>query len=252
MGIADRDYLRSPSSPTTTFGSARMWSFNTWLIIVNVAVFVLDNILFRSGFAVNVRILADGELIAQQPMGPLTYLGHFSALTAIYHLQIWRFITFQFLHVSGQHLFFNMIGLFFFGPMIENYLGSRRYLAFYLLCGIAGAFSYLILWSAHILIDSPWTQLVGASAGIFGVLIAAAQVAPDATILIYGIIPMRLRMMAYILLGIAVYTVFTAGTNAGGEAAHLGGAVAGFALIKNPRVLNFFEFRPRPRMRYRP
>ena len=251
MGIADRDYLRSPSSPTTTFGSARMWSCNTWLIIVNVAVFVLDNILFRAGLVGYLRIPMEGGTLVQ-PMAPLTCLGHFSAFTAIYHLQIWRFITFQFLHVSGQHLFFNMIGLFFFGPMIENYLGSRRYLAFYLLCGIAGAFSYLILWSAHILIDSPWTQLVGASAGIFGVLIAAAQVAPDATILIYGIIPMRLRMMAYILLGIAVYTVFTAGTNAGGEAAHLGGAVAGFALIKYPRVLNFFEFRPRPRMRYRP
>jgi membrane associated rhomboid family serine protease len=252
MGLADRDYHRSPSSPTTTFGSARMWSINTWLIIINVAVFVIDNILFRTGFAIDFRITVDGETISRQLMGPLTYLGHFSAYFALYHFQIWRFITFQFLHVSGQHLLFNMIGLFFFGPMIENYLGSRRYLAFYLICGIAGAISYLVLWSMHILIDSPWTQLVGASAGIFGVLMAAAQVAPDSTILIYGIIPMRLRMMAYILLGIAVYTVLTAGNNAGGEAAHLGGAIAGFALIKNPRVLNFFEFRPRPRMRYRP
>jgi membrane associated rhomboid family serine protease len=252
MGLADRDYVRNPSSPSTPFGSARMWSLNSWLIIINVAVFVLDNVLDRAGFGVNFWIRIGPDTAIPGHMGPLTYFGNFSALTALYHLQIWRFITFQFLHANGEHIFFNMIGLFFFGPMIETYLGSRRYLAFYLLCGMAGAVSYLILWSLHILIENSWTPLVGASAGIFGVLIAAAQVAPDATVLIYGVLPMRLRAMAYILLGIAVYTVFTAGTNAGGEAAHLGGAVAGFALIKNPRVLNFFEFRPRPRMRYRP
>jgi membrane associated rhomboid family serine protease len=251
MGLADRDYLRAPSSGQQAFGSARMWSFNTWLIVINVAVFVLDSLLDRAGFGYNIGIKS-GETMFVDHMAPLTYWGHFSAYTAISNLQLWRFITFQFLHTGGQHLFFNMLGLFFFGPMIENYLGSRRYLAFYLLCGIAGALSYLILWSLHILIDFSWTPLIGASAGIFGVLIAAAQVAPDSTVLIYGVLPMRLRMMAWILLGVAVYTIFTSGHNAGGEAAHLGGAIAGFALIKNARLLNFFEFRPRPRMRYRP
>jgi membrane associated rhomboid family serine protease len=122
--------------------------------------------------------------------------------------------------------------------MIENYLGSRRYLAFYLLCGIGGALSYLVLWGLHILIDNPWNQLIGASAGIYGILIAAAQVAPDTTVLIYGVIPMRLRAMAWIVLGLAVYTVLTSGPNAGGEAAHLGGAVWGFLLIRNQHWLN--------------
>jgi membrane associated rhomboid family serine protease len=79
---------------------------------------------------------------------------------------------------------------------------------------------------------------VGASAGIFGILIAAAQVAPHATVLIYGVIPMKLRTMAWVLLGVAAYMIFTGGRNAGGEAAHLGGAVVGFLLMQFPRALD--------------
>jgi membrane associated rhomboid family serine protease len=251
MGIADREYVRIPSAGQTGFGSTRMWSFNTWLIVINVIVFVLDALLDHAGLGYDFGITVDRRVYLDH-MAPLQYWGHFSATLALSHLQLWRFITFQFLHLGGQHIFFNMLGLFFFGRMIETYLGSKRYLAFYLLCGVAGALSYLVLLSLHILIEFPWTPLVGASAGIFGVLIAAAQVAPDATVLIYGVLPMKLRMMAWILLAIAAYTVLTAGHNAGGEAAHLGGAIAGFALIKNPRLLNFFEFRSAPRMRYRP
>jgi hypothetical protein len=58
--------------------------------------------------------------------------------------------------------------------------------------------------------------------------------------------------MAWALLAIAAYTVLTNGNNAGGEAAHLGGAAAGFLLIKNPQILNFANYRRGPRMRYRP
>jgi membrane associated rhomboid family serine protease len=91
-------------------------------------------------------------------------------------------------------------------------------------------------------VTSPYVPLVGASAGIFGVLIAAAFVAPNATImLLFPPIPMQLRTFAWVLIAIAVFSVFTAGHNAGGEAAHLGGAAMGAALMSNPRVLNIFD-----------
>ena len=138
-----------------------------------------------------------------------------------------------------------------FGPMIESYLGRRRFLAFYLLCGASGAGMYMILWQLGILRGtvipgvgdiSPIVPLVGASAGIFGVLVAAAMVAPNATImLLFPPIPMSLKTFAWVLIGIAVFTVFTSGHNAGGEAAHLGGAAMGAALMSNPRVLNIFD-----------
>jgi membrane associated rhomboid family serine protease len=134
-----------------------------------------------------------------------------------------------------------MLALFFFGPMVESYLGARRFTVYYLICGISGAAAYVFLSMLHVLISGPWVPLVGASAGIFGVLIAAAEVAPDATILIYGIIPMRLRVGAWLFLAYAGYTVLTQGNNAGGEAAHIGGALVGYGLMHAPRILNVFD-----------
>ncbi len=244
MGIYDRDYWQDSNQPrrSTRFGGMSMWSVTTWLIAINVAVFLIN------GAVQQTVVDNDGYVLGRiHPINDL--YGYFSVATAVFHLQIWRFITFQFLHANFNHILFNMISLFFFGPIVESYLGSRRYLAFYLLCGIAGPAMYVVLWALGFLIHDPRVPLVGASAGIFGVLIAAAQIAPNATVLIYGIIPMRLRMMAMLLLAVAVYTTFTNGTNAGGEAAHLGGAAAGFLLIKNPRLLNFLDFRKRSRMR---
>jgi membrane associated rhomboid family serine protease len=230
MGFADRDYSRQPYGQTTVVGAMRMWSITTWLIVINIAVYVADNI--------------SGHRLAEW--------GYFSASTAIYSLQFWRFITFQFLHANFSHIFFNMLSLYFFGPMVENYLGSRRYLAFYLLCGIAGALFYLILWQLGILISSPDAPLIGASAGIFGILIAGARIAPNATVmLLFPPIPMRLKVMAWILLGIALYTVLANGSNAGGQAAHLGGAALGALLIWKPHSLDIFDrlFQPRRRRR---
>jgi membrane associated rhomboid family serine protease len=114
----------------------------------------------------------------------------------------------------------------------------------------------MVLWGAsgmtvEQLQVSAVVPLVGASAGVYAVLIAAAQIAPDATVLVYGIIPVKLRAMAWVLLAVAIYTVFTAGNNAGGEAAHLGGAVLGWLLIRNPQALNLLVPPQRRRMQFR-
>lgn len=210
-------------------GTMRMWSVTAWLIAINVAVYVLD-------------VLTDRTL---------AHFGWFSAGAVVYGMQFWRFITFQFLHASPSHLFFNMLSLYFFGQMIEGYLGPRRYLAFYLICGIGGGLLFLIFWRMQVLHVDAGVPLVGASAGIFGVLIAAARIAPNTTVmLMFPPIPMRLKTLALIFLGIAVFTVFEHGYNAGGEAAHLGGAAVGAALIARPQVLDVFDrltFRRRKR-----
>jgi membrane associated rhomboid family serine protease len=89
-----------------------------------------------------------------------------------------------------------------------------------------------------VLIGYSWQPLVGASAGIFGILVAAAQAAPHAVIMpIFPPIPMRLRTAAWVFIGVAVWTVLTQGRNAGGEAAHLGGAIVGFLLMQGERLL---------------
>ncbi|MBT8485657.1 MAG: rhomboid family intramembrane serine protease [Phycisphaerales bacterium] len=308
MGIADRHYVRdTPRSSGGLRGRGGvlpMWSVNTWLIAICVAIFVIDGFLPQRYFAAGPPTLFDGVTsipetavvedtpqrapvtirdsqgklrtqvmlvrpifagtqgpqIGWQPVFVMRTLEswlHFSSYELVYHVGFWRLLGFQFLHANLTHLLFNMIGLFFFGPMVEQYLGSKRYLAFYLLCGICGALMYgllnlggavasLMLGSdvalPGLLFNDMATPLLGASAGVFGVLMAGAFLAPSATVLVFFILPMKLRTLAYVLVGLALLTVLTGGNNAGGEAGHLGGALAGYYFIRRPRRLhNFFD-----------
>ena len=195
------------------------------MIVINTAVFVLDEVAFDS---------------------KLKLLGYFSRYAAIDHLQFWRFITFQFLHADLGHLIFNMISLYSFGKFVEAVLGRVRYFAFYLICGVAGAAGYLLLAQLQVLVSSPFVPMVGASAGVFGVLIGAARVAPNLQMqLLFPPVVMNIRTMAWCFVGIAVITIATQMRNAGGEAAHLGGAAMGALLISNPGLLKVFAPRPK-------
>jgi membrane associated rhomboid family serine protease len=246
MGINDRDYYRQ-SLPRGGFGHFSTWSVTTWLIIINVLVFFIDAMLKRNaaGFdsAAFDESTPDGyrrmvQAFMFYDMGPLERWGYFSATKAVFGLQIWRFITFQFLHASIGHLLGNMIGLFFFGPIVEAQFGSRRFLAFYLMCGLAGAACYLLLAASHVLDTTSQTPMVGASAGIFGLLVAAALIAPHVEIFYY-LVPITIGMLAVVGMLMAAYAVVSSGPNAGGEASHLGGGILGLALMKNQHWLNF-------------
>jgi len=211
-------------------------------------------------------------------MPPLTAYGHFSTSRIIGYeredrrwvltLEVWRLITFQFLHADLMHIGFNMLGLFMFGGIVEQQLGGRRYLAFYLACGAFGGIAYLLLNAIGytlassmdvtlpgLLINLPTTPLVGASAGVFGVIVACAYIAPDLRVqLIFPPVPMRLKTMAYAYVALAAINLFFGSDNAGGEAAHLGGAISGFILIRNSHLLrDFFDIfgnsrKPKPSM----
>jgi membrane associated rhomboid family serine protease len=250
VGIYDRDYYRTPQRGG--FGSFQPWSVTTWLIVVNVAVFIIDGLPLHLANSINAGDDFSWHYrrrAVEMAAGPFYQWGYFSLDAAIAHLQIWRFITYQFLHQSISHIFFNMLGLYFFGPIVEGQFGARRFLAFYLLCGIAGALMYIALWAVGILGGSAAVPMIGASAAIFGVLVAAAKLAPDMTISLWFIMPMPLRYVVWFYIAIALYAVFTSGDNAGGEAAHLGGALLGLILISNQHLLNLFAPTRRSRKR---
>ncbi|MBX3377372.1 MAG: rhomboid family intramembrane serine protease [Phycisphaeraceae bacterium] len=286
MGIYDREYVRMGPHSRSGLGSVQFISFNSWLIIANVAVFVIGAFLsgmarpvmtgqsihpdavhralvvdrFPSplppaggGFVVGVFDRETGQPVGTRRfsmMTPLDEFGHFSTARGFFAMQVWRLITFQFLHSGIWHLVFNMLGLWIFGGMVEQYLGRKRYAAFYLTCGIAGGVSYLFLnllgaglglQLPGVLVNDPWTPLVGASAGVFGVIMACAFIAPNAVVLVY-FIPMKLKFMAYGYVALAAYNLLSGGNNAGGDAAHIGGAIAGFFFIRNAHLLrDFFD-----------
>jgi membrane associated rhomboid family serine protease len=234
-----------------------MWSVTTWLIVLNVVIFFSDHLIAGAQQRRAMRQLERDVLVLDQAeyerheeefdrrymellaaRGPISAAGYFSVDKAIYHGQIWRLITFQFLHASPTHLFMNMIGLFLFGQIVEGQFGPRRYMAFYLLCGVAGALAYVLLWAGGILIGHAAVPMVGASAGVFGVMMAAADIAPEMEIwLWFGAVPVR--VLAWFSMAMALLVILRTGPNAGGEAAHLGGGALGFLLIRNQHWLNF-------------
>ncbi|HEX8876428.1 MAG TPA: rhomboid family intramembrane serine protease [Phycisphaerales bacterium] len=187
---------------------------------------------------------------------PLDALGHFSTQKAFLEMQVWRFVTFQFLHADVLHIFFNMFGLYIFGGVVERYLGSRRYLAYYLVTGIFGGLLYLVLNLLGylalrsgmppipgLLFHQTTVPLVGASAGVFGVIMACAKIEPNSIVqLIFPPVSLRMKTLAYGFVGLALINLLFTGKNAGGEAAHIGGAIAGYYFIRNSHLLaDFFD-----------
>ena len=256
MGIYDRDYVRN--RPVNGGGSrigGGPWSMTTILIAINVGVFILDLMLVNAGATINIASTpiqtSQPPSWSSSPAPPLFAIGHFSTYTAFTNLEFWRFVTFQFLHGDITHLLFNMIGLYFFGPAVEQYLRSRkRFLAFYLTCGIFGAFLYLILnlignlTNANIpglLPAAVVTPLIGASAGVFGILMASAFIAGNQVMYVFMVLPMKIKTGAYLFVAISALNLFVLqGSNQGGEAAHLGGAAAGFFFIRRHEMLHDF------------
>ena len=238
IDLDDRDYRNRPL-PRAAYRAPAVGSITLWLIAINVVVFLLDRLILRMqiGYIMDVPPANPAEPGVRLIMGPLQFWGHFSKFYAIDDWQLWRFVTFQFLHGNFAHLVFNMLALFFFGPLVESFLRPRQYLVYYLLCGVGGALFYLVLLMLGWQIGTEWVPLVGASAGIFGILLACALIAPHAMVFIFGIIPMRLVTMAYFFIIYAILQVLFMGANAGGEAAHLGGAAMGVLLMRKPQWL---------------
>jgi membrane associated rhomboid family serine protease len=224
MAWQERDYSRDEQGGGTLASRLTAQSFVTWLIVANIAVYVIEQMFFR---------IPDAG-----PRGP-SRLDLWGAYTTagMAQWQVWRLFTYQFLHADVGHVLFNMLSLFFFGPLIERWWGSRRFLAFYLISGMSGAIVFTALRAMGV-VEGGW--LVGASGSIFGILAAAALLFPQMPAMIY-FIPMKMRTMALVLLGIAAWMIISGGKNAGGEAAHLGGAVMGLALVKLPWLLNWAE-----------
>src|SRR5688572_26906023 len=141
----------------------------------------------------------------------------------------WTVLTYMFLHQGLGHLFFNMIGLFFFGPRLEVRLGGKDFLWLYFLGGIGGAvFSFFF---------APTATVVGASAAVYAVLLGFALYWPYERIYIWAILPVPAWLLATILVVMSLYSGVSGAQSGTAHFAHLGGLVFGFGYLK------FREFR---------
>lgn len=136
----------------------------------------------------------------------------------------WTLVTYMFAHGGVGHIFFNMLGLFFFGPPLEARWGAKEFLRFYFICGVGGA----LLSFAF----APHSPIIGASAAIFGVMLAFAMNWPDVPIYIWGIFPIKAKWLVMIMAAITFYSAFSGSGGNIAHFAHLGGFVAGFLYLK--------------------
>jgi len=138
--------------------------------------------------------------------------------------QLWRYVTFQFLHSWGiWHIALNMLGLYLLGSPLERHWGTRRFLEFYLSCGAVAGVVYVVL--AALLRLDPRIPLIGASGGVFGILLACAVLFPSFRI-IFLFFPVPIRLAALILFGGMVLSVLFGNPSAAdywSHVAHFGG-----------------------------
>ncbi len=198
--LSDRDYYSRPPRRNP-------WEFSSWsgvstLIYLNAIVFL-------------VVALLDGH-------GTLTQA---FALVGNKPWQLWRLVTYQFLHANFSHIFMNMYGVWLFGRMVEQALGKTRFLLLYFFSGILGGVFFLLANQG-----SP-VYCVGASGAEFGVMVAAALAFPQAQFfLLLPPIPVRLWVLA---LGYCVLEVVMLNDNGSiAHIAHLGGALGGFLFMR--------------------
>ncbi len=209
MSWQDRPYsdTEGDGRPEFRIQFRKPGTLTVWLLIANVAVFFL------------------------QAMSPSrwmeTNLG--LSLSGVMHFKVWQIGTYMFLHDDIWHLFFNMLILYFVGNQVEQGFGRNRFSILYAVCGVFGGLVYLVFGAfsaAHYRIP-----LVGASGAIWGLLMVAMVFYPSMQIIFY-FFPVPIRVFGAIMLGIFLFQIITGRVeNPGGQACHLGGAIAAVGVL---------------------
>lgn len=196
------------------------------LIIINLAVFVVMGVIMV-----------------------ITRIGELDGLWSVIHEQFqiparfsefitrpWTLLTYMFMHdLSGiLHILFNMLIMYWFGRLFVEYLGSDKLIAVYLLGGIAGGVLYLLAYNTVPFFvaqsEAYRIGMVGASASVNAIVVATATLLPNYTFFLLFIGPVRIKYIAAVFVFLSF--LGSVGNNAGGNIAHLGGALMGFIYMK--------------------
>lgn len=146
--------------------------------------------------------------------------------SAIGRFMPWQFITANFMHSNLSHLIFNMFGLYMFGGAVEKKVGKKELIKYFLFCGVGGYVLAFILW---LIGTSPNHLIVGASAGVYGLILAFSLLYPSQKILLFFAIPMQAQWMAILFGGLEFLLAFK--YDGISHFGHLGGILAGLGYI---------------------
>ena len=181
------------------------------LLIANVAIFFLQNTVPLE------------EFMLWPPAGEL--LGS--------RFEIWQVVTYSFLHANVAHIFFNMLALYMFGGEIERLFGSRFYAAYYFVAVVSAAVTHLVVTSW---MGGPPVPTVGASGGVYGLLLAFAIYFPHRrVILLFPPIPLPARVFVFGFAALELFLGVTGTAQGVAHFAHLGGMIGGWLMIQYRR-----------------
>ena len=155
-------------------------------------------------------------------------LGLFNYSSPYFHW--WQPLTYMFMHSGFSHLFFNMFAVLMFGPVLEREWGEKKFIFYYLVCGLGAALVQQLVWS---MLSTDLAVTIGASGAVFGILLAFGWLFPDVPMFIIFVpIPIRARIFVIIY---AVIELFAGIANFSGDNvahfAHLGGMLFGLVLL---------------------
>ena len=140
--------------------------------------------------------------------------------------QLWRPLTSMFAHANFSHIFWNMFGLWMFGRPVETALGRSRFFRLYIVSGLVGAFLWIV---CNLRSTIP---LLGASGAVFGVLAAAAVVYPNMQVLVFFVLPMKMRTFVICFAVLSAIMQYSGSQGGIAHLAHLGGMLGGYLFLR--------------------
>jgi membrane associated rhomboid family serine protease len=189
---------------------------------------------FNIGMTPGVKFLLIANAAAFVASWVLPGLGIWFGLTPalVVRGEIWQVFTYQFLHAGVGHIFFNMLTLWMFGTAIEGAWGQRRFLRYFLVCGVGAGVCVVLVAFLLPALGDPTAITVGASGAIYGLLLAFGIMYPNAPILLFLLFPVPAKY-AVMIFGAIEFFGFANGGIGVSHVAHLGGLLVGYLYLRS-------------------
>jgi membrane associated rhomboid family serine protease len=213
------------------FGPGSVTPVVKFLLIVNIAVFVVQTVI---GSAADYRLALYFGLVPAR---------------VLQELYLWQLFTYQFLHGGLLHILFNMLAVWMFGCDLERRWGSAFFLRYYFISVVGGGILNTLF------VPYQAGPSIGASAGVYGILLAYGLIYPNRIVYFYFLFPIKMKHFVWIIGAIALYSSMTAGQSGIAHLAHLGGMAFGYIYLRgvNPwdQMKDYFDRRRLNRLKRR-
>ncbi|MCD6386552.1 rhomboid family intramembrane serine protease [Candidatus Sumerlaeota bacterium] len=212
-------YQRNLWSELNFFLSRYLTPAVKYILLANTVVFLVQVFVIRLlGFKVTEGFF---YLFAETPQ------------RAIFQFMVWQFVTYMFIHGNVFHFLFNMIILWFFAPRLEVRWGTLGFVKFYFIVGIGAGLIHALV---SIMTGRPLEGIIGASGALYGILLAYALYWPDDIVLVWGIIPVKVKVLV-IVMGLFAFLGSVESAQTGiSHITHLGGLIVAFLYLKGPDI----------------